>query len=91
MTLLVDTSIENESVYNKGTISYKWTKTLEGVTEEIPDKFYSAEGAVESLDGNALKIRVLMPSTGYYNYTCQIFNTIEDVTVESSVYNFTIV
>lgn len=91
MTLKVDTPIQNGSAYNTGEITYKWTKTLEGVTEEIPNLFYSNEGEVESLRDNVLTIRVLMPESGIYSYTCQAFNTIENVSVESEVYSFTIV
>ena len=89
MVLKVARSTSNETDYNVGEIAYKWTRTLEGATEEI-SKPTNSEGDIIEIKDNELKIRVLKPETGRYTYTCKIFNKIADVEVESDEYTFTI-
>lgn len=92
ITLQVTPTIKDGTDFNTGAITYKWTKTLEGITEEILGPGDN-ESDIKGIDFETglLTLRVLKPETGIYNYDCIISNTIENETNESERYSFTIV
>jgi hypothetical protein len=92
ITLQVTPTIKDGTDFNTGAITYKWTKTLEGITEEILSPGDN-ESDIKDIDFKTgkLTLRVLKPETGIYNYDCIISNTIENETNESERYSFTIV
>lgn len=90
--LSVLASIENKTKYNEGTINYRWTRTLEGVEEDIT-KPTGPQGDIVAIDlkTGVLKIQIIAPETGGYTYTCYITNTIANETTEPKTFSFTIV